>query len=116
MKSNDYTIEFVSENYKYCFNLLSPLYAQVFIEGFCHGNLLEEEAISLSNILKTKFSVHPLPIELRHKNHCIYLPPFANLSRDARVKNKSETNSVIVVIKIDYYYLFLISMYIIPSV
>ncbi|KAK9940973.1 hypothetical protein M0R45_017605 [Rubus argutus] len=76
-------------------SFIPELWSQVFIEGFCHGNLLEEEAISLSNILKTKFFVQPLPIELRHKNHCICLPPSANLIRDARVKNKSETNSVI---------------------
>lgn len=79
----------------------SPLYAQLYIEGLCHGNLLEEEAISLSNIFKTNFSVEPLPIELRHKDHCMCLPPYANLIRDANVKNNSETNSVIEVIEMD---------------
>jgi nardilysin len=61
--------------------------------------LSEKEAISLSDIFTTTFAVQPLPIELRHKEHCICLPSSANLVRDASVKNKSETNSVIEVIK-----------------
>ncbi|KAM5572813.1 nardilysin-like [Rosa sericea] len=75
-------------------SFIPELCSQLYIEGLCHGNLLEEEAISLSNIFKTKFSVEPLPIELRHKDLCMCLPPYANLIREASVKNNSETNSV----------------------
>ena len=46
--------------------LLSLNIAELYIEGLCHGNLSEEEAISLSNIFKTNFSVNPLPIGLRY--------------------------------------------------
>lgn len=79
----------------FTYSLPSPHYVQLYIEGLCHGNLFEEEAISLSNIFKMNFSTQPLPIELRHKEHVICLPPGANLTRDASVKNKSDTNSVI---------------------
>ncbi|XP_004300711.1 PREDICTED: insulin-degrading enzyme-like [Fragaria vesca subsp. vesca] len=74
---------------------IPELCSQLYIEGFCHGNLVEEEALHLSNIFKTNFTVEPLPIELRHKDHCMCLPPSANLVREACVKNNSETNSVI---------------------
>ncbi|BFG33740.1 hypothetical protein CerSpe_200140 [Prunus speciosa] len=76
-------------------SFIPELCSQLYIEGLCHGNLFEEEAISLSNIFKMNFSIQPLPIELRHKEHVICLPPGANLTRDASVKNKSDTNSVI---------------------
>ncbi|KAM2047075.1 hypothetical protein ACFX1T_005783 [Malus domestica] len=76
-------------------SFIPELCSQLYIEGLCHGNLLEEEAINLSNIFKSTFTVPPLPIELRHKEHVICLPPGANLIRDSNVKNKSETNSVI---------------------
>ncbi|PRQ56265.1 putative insulysin [Rosa chinensis] len=75
-----------SKNY---FNLLSPQYARVYIEGLCHGNLSEKEAIRLSDIFKTNFGVQPLPIELMHSEQCICLPP-ANLIRDVSVKNKTK--------------------------
>lgn len=73
---------------------LPSQYVQVFIEGLCHGNMLEEEAISLSNIFKMNFSIQPLPTELWHRERVLCLPPGANLVRDASVKNKLETNSV----------------------
>ncbi|KAM1995522.1 hypothetical protein ACFX15_028559 [Malus domestica] len=76
-------------------SFIPALCSQLYIEGLCHGNLIEDEAITLSNIFKLNFSVPPLPIELRHKEHVICLPPGANLIRDSNVKNKSETNSVI---------------------
>ena len=65
------------------------------MEGLCHGNLTEEEAISISNIFKTNFQVQPLPIELRHAERVICLPSGANLVRDVNVKNKLEKNSVV---------------------
>lgn len=73
---------------------------QLYIEGLCHGNLLEEEAISISHIFKTNFSVPPLPIETRHQEHIIDLPSGANLVRDVSVKNKLEKNSVVEVTEI----------------
>ncbi|XP_050368323.1 nardilysin-like [Argentina anserina] len=74
---------------------IPQLSSQLYIEGLCHGNLSEKEAISLSDIFKTNFAVQPLPVELRHRDHVICLPLSANLIRDASVKNKCETNSVI---------------------
>ncbi|XP_050368324.1 nardilysin-like [Argentina anserina] len=75
-------------------SFITELFSQIYIEGLLHGNLSQEEAISLTNIWKTNFSVQSLPVELMYRNHCICLPPSANLIRDATVKNKSETNSV----------------------
>lgn len=71
---------------------------QLYVEGLCHGNLSKEEAIGISNILKTNFPVNPLPTELRHAERVICLPSGANLVRDVSVKNKSERNSVAEVI------------------
>lgn len=66
-----------------------------------HGNLSEEEAITLAKSFQQNFAVPPLPTELVYRNHCICLPPNANLIIDATVKNKSETNSVTEVTKVD---------------
>ncbi|GAB4860208.1 hypothetical protein Ancab_011687 [Ancistrocladus abbreviatus] len=74
---------------------IPKLLSQLYIEGLCHGNLMEEEAISISNIFRYNFSVPPLPVEMRHKEHTLCLPLGANLVRGVRVKNKLETNSVI---------------------
>ncbi|XP_062171748.1 nardilysin-like [Alnus glutinosa] len=73
---------------------IPELRSQLYIEGLCHGNLLEEEAIGISKIFKTNFSVPPLPVEMRYQEHVIYLPSGANLIRDVSVKNKLERNSV----------------------
>ena len=74
---------------------------QLFVEGLCHGNLLEEEAIGISNIFKTVFLVQPLPYETRHKEYVICLPDGADLVRNINVKNQMEKNSVIEVM--DYF-------------
>ncbi|XP_040991889.1 nardilysin-like [Juglans microcarpa x Juglans regia] len=74
---------------------IPELRSQLYIEGLCHGNLLEEEAISISNIFSTNFSVPPLPVEMRYQEHVIDLPYGANLIRDVSVKNKLERNSVV---------------------
>ncbi|KAK7305523.1 hypothetical protein VNO77_43429 [Canavalia gladiata] len=73
---------------------IPELLSQLYVEGLCHGNLSEEEAISIANIFKANFPVIPLPVELRHAERVICLPPSANLVRDAIVKNKLERNSV----------------------
>ncbi|KAL1370247.1 hypothetical protein HN51_000534 [Arachis hypogaea] len=74
---------------------IPELRSELYIEGLCHGNISEEEAINISNIFKTNFIVNPLPIELRHAERVICLPSSANLVRDVSVKNKSEKNSVV---------------------
>ncbi|KAJ1422925.1 Peptidase M16, C-terminal [Sesbania bispinosa] len=74
---------------------IPELRSQLYIEGLCHGNLSEEEAINISNIFKMNFSVKPLPIELRHAERVICLPSSANIVRDVNVKNKLEKNSVL---------------------
>ncbi|XP_072975496.1 nardilysin-like isoform X1 [Typha angustifolia] len=72
-------------------NLLSQLH----IEGLCHGNLSEEEAVSLSNIFTNIFDVQPLPVELRHQERVLCFPLGASLLRSVHVKNKLEMNSVV---------------------
>lgn len=76
------------------------LIVQLYIEGLCHGNLLEEEAINISNIFKSNFPVEPLPLQMRQGENVLCLPSGANLVMDVSVKNKSETNSVI---EVDYF-------------
>ncbi|CAK7323528.1 unnamed protein product [Dovyalis caffra] len=75
-------------------SFIPDLRSQLYIEALCHGNLLEEEAINLSNIIRSNLSLQPLPVDMRHEEHIICLPSRANLVRDVNVKNKSETNSV----------------------
>nr|XP_016452342.1 PREDICTED: nardilysin-like isoform X2 [Nicotiana tabacum] len=74
---------------------IPELLSQLYIEGLCHGNLLEEEALNISNIFRSNFSAQPLPSEMRHKEYVMCLPAAADLVRDIRVKNKLETNSVV---------------------
>ncbi|KAK0597364.1 hypothetical protein LWI29_024553 [Acer saccharum] len=74
---------------------IPELRSQLYIEGLCHGNLLEEEALQISMIFKNNFSVQPLPAEMRHQESVICLPSGANLVRNVRVKNECETNSVV---------------------
>ncbi|KAF5744448.1 nardilysin-like isoform X1 [Tripterygium wilfordii] len=74
---------------------IPDLRSQLYIEGICHGNLLENEAIDISNIFKRNFCVQPLPIQMRHEERVLCLPSGANLVRDITVKNKLETNSVV---------------------
>ncbi|KAF3454806.1 hypothetical protein FNV43_RR05254 [Rhamnella rubrinervis] len=74
---------------------IPELRSQLYVEGLCHGNLLEEEAISISNIFKINFPVQPLPYQIRHAEHVICLTPGANIVRDVNVKNKMEKNSVV---------------------
>nr|XP_027112429.1 nardilysin-like isoform X2 [Coffea arabica] len=74
---------------------IPDLLSQLYIEGLCHGNILEEEAVVISNIFKSNFSVPALPVEMRHKECVMCLPSGADLVRDIRVKNKLEKNSVV---------------------
>ncbi|KAJ9145759.1 hypothetical protein P3X46_028104 [Hevea brasiliensis] len=74
---------------------IPELLSQIYIEGLCHGNLLEGEAINISNIFKNNFSSPPLPFNMRHEENVLCLPPSSNLVRDVKAKNKSETNSVV---------------------
>ncbi|CAI0401778.1 unnamed protein product [Linum tenue] len=74
---------------------IPELLSQLYVEGLCHGNLLEEEALGIANIFRTNFPVQPLPVDMRHKEYVVCLPAGANLVRDVNVKNKSETNSVL---------------------
>lgn len=92
------------------FILLYLNFVQLYIEGLCHGNLSEEEAISISNIFKMNFPVNPLPIELRHAERVICLPANANLVRDVSVKNKLEKNSVVEVISVGFVFFCISSL------
>ncbi|KAF3492688.1 hypothetical protein DY000_02058133 [Brassica cretica] len=73
--------------------------SQIFIEALCHGNLSEEEAVNISNIFKNNLTMEPLPVKSRHGEQITCFSPSAKLVRDVTVKNKSETNSVVEVIK-----------------
>ncbi|KAF8397117.1 hypothetical protein HHK36_016024 [Tetracentron sinense] len=74
---------------------IPELLSQLHVEGLCHGNLSEEEAINLSKFFRSNFSVQPLPVEMRHKERVMCLPSGANFVRDVHVKNKLESNSVV---------------------
>ncbi|KAL3625772.1 hypothetical protein CASFOL_030301 [Castilleja foliolosa] len=74
---------------------IPDLLSQLYIEGICHGNMLEEEALQISDIYKSNFSVQPLPLKMRHKEFVMCLPPSADFVRDVKVKNKLEKNSVV---------------------
>lgn len=76
-------------------NFIPELFSQLYIEGLCHGNLLEQEAKNISNIFKKYFSVPPLASDMRHKDNIVCFPPSADLVRDVPVKNKLDTNSVV---------------------
>lgn len=76
---------------------------QLYIESLCHGNLLEEEAIEISNILAGALfldSIPPLPTDMWHQERVLCLPAGANFIRNAKVKNEMEVNSVVEVCNI----------------
>ncbi|WVZ56835.1 hypothetical protein U9M48_007311 [Paspalum notatum var. saurae] len=69
--------------------------SQLHIEGLCHGNLSEEEAINISKIFYNTLSAQALPEEARHGERIICIPNGANFVRSVRVKNDLEENSVV---------------------
>ncbi|KAK1270924.1 Zinc-metallopeptidase, peroxisomal [Acorus gramineus] len=71
------------------------LLSQLHIEGLCHGNLSEEEAIHISDIFRSTFPVQPLPADQRHQERVLSLPAGERLVRSTCVKNESEVNSVV---------------------
>lgn len=76
-------------------DFIPELLSQLYIEGLCHGNLLEEEALNISNIFRSYFPVKTIPFEMRHKESVMCLSSGSNLVRDDKVKNKLEPNSVV---------------------
>lgn len=90
-----------SVNRGHCYNIVGDLFfyifVQLYIEGLCHGNLSEDEAINISNIFKINFplNINPPPIKLRHARRIVCLPSSANLVRDVGVKNKFDKNSAV---------------------
>ena len=68
---------------------------QLHIEGLCHGNLSEEEAINISKIFCSTLSAQTLPEEARHGERVICIPNCENFVRSVRVKNDLEENSVV---------------------
>lgn len=68
---------------------------QLHIEGLCHGNLSEEEAINISKIFLNTLSARTLPEEARHGERIICIPNGANFVRSVRVQNDLEENSVV---------------------
>jgi nardilysin len=73
---------------------------QLHIEGLCHGNLSEEEAINISKIFCNTLSAQTLPEEARHGERVICIPNGENFVRSVRVKNDLEENSVV---EVGYY-------------
>jgi nardilysin len=70
-------------------------YTQTYIEALCHGNLYEEEALSIANIFKQSLVKTALPAELRPIERIIKLDPGSALLYTANVKNEAEENSVV---------------------
>ncbi|KAJ4896925.1 Insulinase (Peptidase family M16) family protein [Raphanus sativus] len=58
---------------------ISHMRSQIFIEGLCYGDVLETEALEISEIFKTPQQVKPLPNKLRHKMRMRRLPRRAKL-------------------------------------
>lgn len=69
--------------------------SQLHIEGLCHGNLSEEEAMNISKIFQNTLSAQTLPEEARHGERVFCIPHGANFVRSVRVKNDLEENSVV---------------------
>ncbi|CAN6468935.1 unnamed protein product [Victoria cruziana] len=79
-------------------DFIPKIFSQLYIESLCHGNLLEEEAIEISNILAGALfldSIPPLPTDMWHQERVLCLPAGANFIRNAKVKNEMEVNSVV---------------------
>eukprot|EP00252_Welwitschia_mirabilis_P007587 TRINITY_DN19118_c0_g1_i1.p1 TRINITY_DN19118_c0_g1~~TRINITY_DN19118_c0_g1_i1.p1 ORF type:complete len:1100 (+),score=208.89 TRINITY_DN19118_c0_g1_i1:181-3300(+) len=74
---------------------IPELLSQVYVEGLCHGNLLEDEAITLANIVRSAFSATFLQREEWDSERILKLPPRANFVHNSIVKNQAENNSVI---------------------
>lgn len=80
----------------------------MFIEGFCHGNLVQNDVYEICNIFKNLFSSRQLDKECRHHESVLCLPAGANFVRSTTVKNKLEGNSVVEVMHLS---MFLITSY-----
>ncbi|KAG2540963.1 nardilysin-like isoform X1 [Panicum virgatum] len=74
---------------------IPKILSQLHIEGLCHGNLSEEEAINISKVFRTTLSAQTLPEEARHGERVICIPNCENFVRSVRVKNDLEENSVV---------------------
>nr|CAB3500894.1 unnamed protein product [Digitaria exilis] len=74
---------------------LPMILSQLHIEGLCHGNLSEVEAINISKIFRNTLSAQTLPEEARHGDRVICIPNGTNFIRSVRVKNDLEENSVV---------------------
>eukprot|EP01018_Ginkgo_biloba_P028828 Gb_06507 [translate_table: standard] len=74
---------------------IPKIFSQTYVEGICHGNLLEDEAIAIASIFKNYLSLSALPTELRHKERILRLPDGISLIHNASVKNELEENSVV---------------------
>jgi len=68
---------------------------QLHIEGLCHGNLSEDEAINISKIFLNTLPAQTLPEEARHAERIMCMPNDANFVRSLRAKNDLEENSVV---------------------
>uniref|UniRef100_A0A0E0KDF5 Peptidase M16 N-terminal domain-containing protein n=1 Tax=Oryza punctata TaxID=4537 RepID=A0A0E0KDF5_ORYPU len=71
------------------------LLSQLHIEGLCHGNLSEDEAMNISKIFRNTLSAQTLPDEARHGERVLCIPDDTNFVRSVRVKNELEENSVV---------------------
>ncbi|KAL6902039.1 hypothetical protein ACP4OV_004915 [Aristida adscensionis] len=74
---------------------IPKLLSQLHIEGLCHGNLSEEEAMNISKIFRDTLSAQTLPEEARRQERVICIPNGASYVRSVRVKNDLEENSVV---------------------
>lgn len=76
-------------------NPLSLLCMQLHIEGLCHGNMSEEEAMNISKIFCNTLSAQTLGEASRHGEKVMCIPNGASFVRNMRVKNDLEENSVV---------------------
>ena len=67
-------------------NLVLEIFSQIYIEGTCHGKLLEDEAKSLENMFKELFSATILPYDLWKIEKILKLPSRIFLFQNENVK------------------------------
>ncbi|KAL2651160.1 hypothetical protein R1flu_019288 [Riccia fluitans] len=76
-------------------DFIPKLFERTYMEGFCHGNLTEAEAINIANIFRSALVKQELPASLRVKERVYKLPTGPCRLVKSNVKNKSEDNSVV---------------------
>ncbi|MCO5583223.1 hypothetical protein L7F22_037131 [Adiantum nelumboides] len=71
------------------------LLSQIYIEAFCHGNLLEDEALTIANIFKDSLALQPLCNAGEPREKILRLPLGSSLIYNTDAINPLEENSAV---------------------